>query len=59
MIAASYFHTLSKQTQAYVTVNWLDNKDRGTYGVAGVGTANNYGAGTTIWALGVGLKHSF
>lgn len=59
MIAASYFHTLSKQTQAYVTVNWLDNKDNGTYGVAGVGVANNFAPGTTVWAVGVGLKHSF
>lgn len=59
MIGAAYFHTLSKQTQAYVTVNWLDNKDNGTYGVAGIGVANNFAPGTTIWGVGVGLKHSF
>lgn len=58
-ISAIYMHTLSKQTGAYVTINWLDNDDNGTYGVAGVGVANNYAPGTTIWAIGVGLKHSF
>jgi len=60
MIGVGYYHTLSKQTQAYVMGTWIDNKDLGLYGSAGGNNAGNLtNVGATVWAATVGLKHSF
>jgi predicted porin len=59
MIGVGYYHNLSKQTQAYVVGSWIDNKDFGTYGTAGISNGANFNAGSTIWGVGIGLKHSF
>lgn len=59
MIGIGYYHTLSKQTQAYVVGTWVDNDDNGTYGTAGIGNYNMFSPGTRVFGLGVGLKHTF
>jgi predicted porin len=60
MIGLGYYHTLTKQTQAYVMGTWIDNKDLGLYGAAGGTNAGNLtNVGATIWAATVGLKHTF
>jgi predicted porin len=59
MIGVSYFHNLSKQTQGYVTGSWIDNKDFGTYGTAGIGNGAKFNPGSTVYGIGIGLKHSF
>jgi len=60
MIGLGYYHTMSKQTQLYVVGSWLDNKDFGTYGTAGISNASNLRTpGASVWGLGVGVKHSF
>jgi predicted porin len=58
MIGAGYYHTLSKQTQAYIMATWIRNKDLASYGLAGASTPNN-GPGADQQAYTVGLKHSF
>ena len=58
MVSAGYYHTLSKQTQAYVMASYTDNSDLQFYSTAGgAGVATNLGA--TVWGVTVGLKHSF
>ena len=60
MIGLGYYHNLSKQTQAYVVASWIDNKDNANYGTAGISNGANFtNLGSTIYGLGVGLKHSF
>jgi predicted porin len=57
-VGVGYYHTLSKQTQAYVMAQYIKNDDLNFYTVAGgTGVPNNLGA--NIWAATVGLKHSF
>jgi predicted porin len=67
MIGLGYYHTLSKQTQAYIMGSYIDNGDNAAYVLAGAGTNN----ASTSWANGgpafgaahsaltIGLKHSF
>ena len=58
MVGLGYYHTLSKQTQAYVMGTYIHNGDLNFYTTAGgVGPAVNLGS--QIWGLTVGLKHSF
>jgi predicted porin len=58
MVSAGYYHTLSKQTQAYIMASYTDNSDLQFYSTAGgAGVATNLGA--TVWGVTVGLKHSF
>lgn len=59
MIGVGYYHTLSKQTQAYIVGSWVDNDDNGSYGTAGIGNFNMFSLGTRVYGLGVGLKHTF
>lgn len=57
-IGVGYYHTLSKQTQAYIMAQYINNGDLNIYTVAGgVGTPANFGANVT--AATIGLKHSF
>jgi predicted porin len=58
MIGVGYYHTLSKQTQAYIMATWVNNKDLASYALAGAGTPNN-GPGADQQAYTIGLKHSF
>jgi predicted porin len=58
MVGLGYYHTLSKQTQAYVMGAYIKNDELASYGMAGgIGTPVNFGA--HVEALTVGLKHSF
>ena len=58
MVGLGYYHTLSKQTQAYVMATYVNNDDLQYYTTAGgVGSPLNYGS--SIWGVTVGLKHSF
>lgn len=58
MVGAGYYHTLSKQTQAYVMASYIKNDDLQSYAFAGgVGTPTSLGA--HIYGVTVGLKHSF
>jgi predicted porin len=58
MIGAGYYHTMSKQTQAYVMLDYQKNQQLQYYTTAGgVGAPLSYGS--NIYGLTVGLKHSF
>lgn len=58
MVGAGYYHTLSKQTQAYLMATWIGNDDLNQYNTAGgVSAVNRLGA--TVFGVTVGLKHSF
>jgi predicted porin len=58
MVSAGYYHTLSKQTQAYIMGSYTDNSDLQFYSTAGgAGVPTNLGA--SVWGVTVGLKHSF
>ena len=57
-IGLGYYHTLSKQTQAYIMGQYINNQDLNMYTVAG-GTGVPTNLGATIYAVTVGLKHSF
>jgi len=64
MFSAGYYHTLSKQTQAYVMGSYTKNDDLQFYGMAGAGSSSGGASlptnlGANIWGLTVGLKHSF
>ncbi|HXV08156.1 MAG TPA: porin [Burkholderiales bacterium] len=60
MIAAGYYHTMSKQTQAYVVGAWVDNGDLASYvATAGGISTNNNAPGADHLTISVGLKHSF
>jgi predicted porin len=57
-VGVGYYHTLSKQTQAYIMGQYINNDDLNFYTVAGgVGVPVNLGA--NVWAATIGLKHSF
>jgi predicted porin len=58
MIGLGYYHTLSKQSQAYIMGTLVRNKDLASYALAGAGT-NNTAPGADHTAITVGLKHSF
>jgi len=59
MVSAGYYHTLTKQSQAYIVAMWLKNDDLARYGIAGgLGTPSS-APGAQNTALTVGLKHSF
>jgi len=58
VFSIGYYHTLSKQTQAYIMADYSKNDELQYFGVAGgTGAATNLGA--TIWGATIGLKHSF
>jgi len=58
MVGVGYYHTLSKQTQAYIMGTWIGNDDLNQYNTAGgTGAVNRLGA--SIFGATVGLKHSF
>ena len=57
-VGLGYYHTLSKQTMAYVMGQYIKNDDLNFYTVAGgVGVPVNLGA--HVFAATVGLRHSF
>jgi predicted porin len=57
-VGLGYYHTLSKQTMAYVMGQYIKNDDLNFYTVAGgVGVPVNLGA--NVFAATVGLRHSF
>ena len=58
MVGLGYYHTLSKQTQAYVMGSYTNNGDLQFYSTAG-GAAVPVNLGATVWGVTVGLKHSF
>jgi predicted porin len=58
MIGVGYYHTMSKQTQAYIMGSWIDNGDAQNYNLAGASVVNS-GLGADHLAVTVGLKHSF
>ncbi|HTS54608.1 MAG TPA: porin [Burkholderiales bacterium] len=58
MVGVGYYHTLSKQTQAYIMATYIDNGDLNYFTTAG-GAAGPYNLGSAIWGATVGLKHSF
>jgi hypothetical protein len=58
MVSAGYYHTLSKQTQAYFMASYTDNSDLQFYSTAG-GAAVATNLGASVWGVTVGLKHSF
>jgi predicted porin len=58
MVSAGYYHTLSKQTQAYIMASYTDNSDLQFYSTAG-GAAVATNLGASVWGVTVGLKHSF
>lgn len=59
IFSVGYYHTLSKQTQAYIMADYNKNDSLQYFGVAGGtgGPATNLGS--NIWGATVGLKHSF
>jgi len=58
MVGVGYYHTLSKQTQAYIMATWIGNDDLNQYNTAGgVGAVNRLGS--SIFGATIGLKHSF
>jgi predicted porin len=56
-VGLAYYHTLTKQSQAYIAAQWLKNDDNAHYITAGIGGAGN--VGSTISSIGIGLKHTF
>ena len=63
MVGLGYYHTLSKQTQAYVMGTYIKNDSLQSYTIAGGGDSAGPGLpvnlGSNQWGLIVGLKHSF
>ena len=57
LIAAGYFHNLSKQSQLQFIVSQTSNKDHAAY--AGIGSPNGGVQGADHSVLHVGLKHTF
>ena len=58
MVGIGYYHTLSKQTQAYIMATWIGNDDLNMYNAAGgVGAVPRLGS--SLFGATVGLKHSF
>jgi predicted porin len=63
MVGVGYYHTMSKQTQAYVMATYIKNDSLQSYTIAGGGDSAGTGLpvnlGSTQWGAIVGLKHSF
>jgi predicted porin len=63
MVGLGYYHTLSKQTQAYVMATYIKNDSLQSYLPAGGGDPSGTGLpvnlGGNVWGATVGLKHSF
>jgi len=57
-IGLAYYHTLTKQSQAYVAAQWLKNDSLANYTTAGIGTTST-SIGATWSSIGVGIKHTF
>jgi predicted porin len=57
MIGVGYFHTMSKQTQAYIMGTWLDNGDLASFSIAA--RSPNVNPGVDTLGVTIGLKHSF
>jgi predicted porin len=58
MVGLGYYHTLSKQTQAYIMGTWIGNDDLNQYNAAGgVGAVPRLGS--SLFGITIGLKHSF
>jgi predicted porin len=58
MVGLGYYHTMSKQTQAFVMANYI-KPGKLNYFDNGGGVTAPYNLGATLWGLEVGLKHSF
>ncbi len=58
MIGVGYYHTMSKQTQAYIVGHWLDNDDLADFRPA-IFAPPNTGPGVDFLGISIGLKHSF
>jgi predicted porin len=58
MVGLGYYHTMSKQTQAFVMANYIKPGKLNTF-TNGGGVGDPYNLGATMWGLEVGLKHSF
>ena len=58
MVGLGYYHTLSKQTQAYIMGSYTNNDDLQFYSTAG-GTGVPTNLGASVYGVTVGLKHSF
>jgi hypothetical protein len=62
MVGLGYYHTLSKQTQAYIMGTYIKNDSLQSYLPAGGGDASGTGLpvnlGVNIWGATIGLKHS-
>ena len=63
MVGLGYYHTLSKQTQAYIMGTYIKNDSLQSFLPAGGGTSVGAGLpvnlGGNIWGAIVGLKHTF
>jgi predicted porin len=57
-VGLGYYHTLSKQTQAYVMGQYIKNDNLNFYTVAG-GTGVPTNLGANVWAATIGLRHTF
>jgi predicted porin len=57
-VGLGYYHTLSKQTMAYVMGQYIKNDDLNMYTVAG-GVGVPFNPGANVYAATIGLKHSF
>jgi predicted porin len=58
MVGVGYYHTLSKQTQAYIMGSYTNNDDLQFYSTAG-GAAVATNLGANVYGVTIGLKHSF
>jgi predicted porin len=61
-IGLGYYHTLSKQTQAYLVGSYIDNDSNASYVLAGAGSTNAAPAsafGASHTAISIGLVHRF
>jgi len=59
-VGIAYYHTLTKQSQAYIAAQWLKNNELGNYTTAGIGNgASGANFGATYTGVGIGLKHTF
>jgi len=59
-LGVGYYHNMSKQTQLYGVISYIDNKDLANYGTAGIGNASSFNnLGATYWGAGVGIRHAF
>jgi predicted porin len=62
MVGLGYYHTLSKQTQAYVMGTYIHNDSLQSYTIAGgdpAGPGLPVNLGSDQWGAIIGLKHTF